>query len=183
MTDTHQRQVLDDLVAQRAGADDHDLSLFDLLALPPGDEVEGAQAVGAQVGDVERLFRGDRQAARAGGDLAGSEPGCCGAGVSRSIPASSRARAKLAASIGSTNQPTPWRASIRRLSASTLRASRSGGAADGELLHQLTLGGKLAAGLERAVQHGGNQLAGDDFGEGFAGDRVDCHEAARGILV
>jgi len=43
------------------------------------------------------------------------------------------------------------------------------------LHHQLTLGGELAAGLEGIVEHGGNQLAGYDFGEGFAGDRVDCH--------
>ncbi len=46
VTETHQCQIFDHLVTQGAGTHDQGFGLRDLLPLPPGDEIEGAQAVG-----------------------------------------------------------------------------------------------------------------------------------------
>lgn len=43
----HEGQVFNHLVAQSACPDDQNFGFFDALALPPGDEIEGAQAVSA----------------------------------------------------------------------------------------------------------------------------------------
>ncbi len=74
MANTHQSEVLDDLIAQRPRPHHHHAGVLHLLALPPGDELESAQAGFFEVGDVQRLLFGHRQAlgAIAGLGLAGA---------------------------------------------------------------------------------------------------------------
>ncbi len=45
VTDTHQGQVFNHFISQGAGSYYKNLGVSDLVAFPPGDELEGAQAV------------------------------------------------------------------------------------------------------------------------------------------
>ncbi len=52
----HEGEVLEHLVAKRAGADNEHFRGGDLLSLPPRDQLESAHAIGLQVGHLERFF-------------------------------------------------------------------------------------------------------------------------------
>ncbi len=140
MADPHQGEVLDDLVAQRAGADHHDLGILNLLLLPPGDELEGAQPVFVEVGDMDGLFMCDGDADGAGARLVdGLQP----RGHRLGIASQFLGMGNVGFTDGA-HKPAHTAARLNQLVLfKRLESLAQGGTADPELVHQFTLGGEL----------------------------------------
>ncbi len=169
----HQRQVLDHLVAERARADHQHLRVPDLFFFPPGDEFEGPQPVGLQVGDVERLLGGGGQAARPFGRQAfrGGRFAAGGTVASRQFAGGGQVfRVELAGEPADSGARFDEVVFLHRLE----RFAQSC-PADFQLLDQVAFGWQLLSGLDRPVEQRGRKPAGDGLCKCYMSNGSNFH--------
>ena len=131
-----QRQVLQDLVAQRTGADDEHPRRLEPLLPPPGDQPQAAVSV--QVVDDQRIGVGDGRRRLGAAEIGLARASCEFRGGPRRVGSSSRARErgpgppysmKTISSLGRSRPAARLAAISRRTSGGDVDGLRVGGAA------------------------------------------------------